>query len=132
MQPVRILLIGEATNLLRRLRLRLEIQGYEVTMGCGAPSPGSASRGLARTFSSLSLGRAAGRAETLRLGIEAYRVRRPLSVLFLVNDGIGEHERQLAEEIADLGLVQKPRRTRKVIERLESWYESESSMLLAG
>jgi hypothetical protein len=132
MQPVRILLIADTIHLMRRLRFRLEAQGYEVTLGCGAPSPAFSLSRVRPDVLIAELSAGDGRVETWRRGIESYRMRRPLSVLFLADERVGKGERPLAEGIADLGLVEKPHRTRKVIERLETWYEAETSTLLAG
>jgi len=132
MQPVRILLIGEAVNLMRRLRFRLETLGYEVTLGCGAPSPAFSLTRVRPDILVAELSAGDGRVETWRRAIESYRSRRPLSVLFLADERTGLGDRTLAAEAADLGLVERPQRARKVIERLESWYEAETSNLLAG
>ena len=132
MQPVRVLLIGDTMNLMRRLRLRLEAQGYEVTLGCGAPSPTFSLSRVRPDVLVAELAAGDGRVETWRRGIESYRLRRPLSVLFLADERAGRRDRILAEEIADLGLVEAPHRARQVIERLDSWYEAETCLLLAG
>ncbi len=132
MQPVRILLIGDTLRLMRRLRLRLETQGYEVTLGCAAPSPAFSLSRIRPDVLVAELSAGYGRIETWRRGIESYRMRRSLSVLFLADERTGRRERPLAESIADLGLIEKPNRTRQVIERLETWYEAETATLMAG
>jgi DNA-binding response OmpR family regulator len=132
MQPIRILLIGDTLNLMRRLKFRLEVQGYEVTLGCGAPSPAFSLSRVRPDVLIAELAAGDGRIETWRRGIESYRMRRSLSVLFLADERAGKGERLLAAEAADLGIVEKPQRARKVIERLETWYEAENSTLLAG
>jgi hypothetical protein len=132
MQPIRILLIGEAQNLMRRIHVRLETLGYEVTLGCGAPAPSFSLSRVRPDILVAELSAGDGRVETWRRAIESFRMRRPLSVLFLADARSGLADRAMAEELADLGLVEKPQRARKVIERLETWYESETSTLLAG
>lgn len=108
MIPVRVLLVEESLPVLRGVTELLdECGGFEVY---SAVSPAAGMLSLARMQPDLLIlhpfaGR--GTAEEWRRAVNRYRVGRALSTLVLA-DRISDHDRELLEEIADLGI--RPRR----------------------
>lgn len=70
--------------------------------------------------------------EAWRRAVEAFRTHRSLSVLALMTGATSEEERKTLEEMADLGIVQRPLRKRVVLGCLEEWYASEAPLLRAS
>lgn len=132
MLPVRVLVVGRNRVLLRRIRRTLESEGYLVILARGSVVPAVL---LARTAPDLLIAEippARTSIETWRRAIESSRARRPFSVLALTMDAPGEDERRALEEIADLGVAERPIRRRDFLRRLDDWYESEAPQLRAG
>lgn len=132
MLPVRVLVVGNSRILLRRLRLALEGEGYMVSLARGNGTPAVV---LARSEPDLVIAQIRPDRATIeawRRAIEAFRAHRSLSVLALMTGASSEEERKTLEEMADLGIVQRPLRKRVVLGRLEEWYASEAPLLRAS
>ncbi len=132
MLPVRVLVVGNSRVLLRRLRVALESEGYLVTLARGNGVPAVL---LARSVPDLLIAQIQpGRTtiEAWRRAVDSFRSHRSLSVLALMTGSSGEVERKALEEVADLGIVQRPLRKRVIMGRLEEWYASEAPLLRAS
>jgi hypothetical protein len=132
MLPVRVLVVCSSRSLLRRVGVALELEGYMVTPAGGKTTPAAI---LARTVPDLVVAQVRPdrtSIEVWRRAIDSYRTRRPLSVLALVTGSIREEERKVLEEVADLGIAERPLRKRAIMSRLEDWYTSEAPMLRVG
>jgi CheY-like chemotaxis protein len=132
MLPVRVLVVGNSRVLLRRLRVALESEGYLVTLARGNGVPAVL---LARTVPDLLIAQIQpGRTtiEAWRRAVDSFRSHRSLPVLALMTGSSGEVERKALEEVADLGIVQRPLRKRVIMGRLEEWYASDAPLLRAS
>jgi CheY-like chemotaxis protein len=132
MLPVRVLVVGNSRVLLRRLRVALESEGYLVTLARGNGAPALL---LARSVPDLVIMQphtARTAIEAWRRAVDSFRSHRSLSVLALMTRPSGEEERKAIEEVADLGIVQRPLRKRAIMGRLEEWYASEAPLLRAS
>jgi DNA-binding response OmpR family regulator len=132
MLPVRVLVVGNRRNLLRRLRLTLESEGYLVTV---ARDNGAPALLLARVVPDLLIAQlppSRTAIEGWRRAIDTFRAHRSLSVLALMPASAGEAEHKAVEEVADLGIAGRPLRKRAVLECLENWYSAEAPLLRAS
>jgi CheY-like chemotaxis protein len=132
MLPVRVLVVGNSRVLLRRLRLALETEGYLVTLARGNGAPAVL---LARSVPDLLIAQvppARTAIEAWRRAIHSFRAHRALSVLAILTDASTEPGRKTLEEVADLGIAERPLRKRAIMGRLEEWYASEAPLPRAG
>ena len=132
MLPVRVLVVGNSRILLRRLRVALESEGYMVTLARGNGVPAVL---LARSVPDLVITQVRPSRTTVeawRRAVDSFRAHRSLSVLALATDAAGEEERKALEEVADLGVIQRPLRKRVVMGRIEEWYTAEAPLLRAS